>query len=167
LNKIKKHLYKFLEAFGGILTILMFILLIGQVIVRSTDFVIPWTENLARVTEIWLTFIGAAVVQFEKDHIKAEFIPDLIREFNEKVYIVYEIFIDIFILLFSIIVIMGAIQMYQTMSYMGLAALPDFKVSWLYLAQIIGIGALALFVLFDIIESVQSVITFEKNIESR
>jgi len=156
LKKILKYLYIFLEIFGAMITAVVFLLLLSQVIFRFTNTVVPWTENIVRAFLIWLTFIGAAVVQYEKDHIRAEFTPEYIQRLNKRFYWLYEAVIDLFTIFFVIIGLRGAIEMFNTMDYIGLAAVPKFKVAYLYLAQIIGFCAIIIFVILQMIDKLKT-----------
>ncbi|MCG8513469.1 MAG: TRAP transporter small permease subunit [Halanaerobiales bacterium] len=149
-KRILKYLYFFLENFGALISAIVFILLLAQVIFRFTNTVVPWTENIARAFLIWLTFIGAAVVQYEKDHIRAEFLPEFIQRLNKRFYWLYEVIIDLLTVFFIIIALIGAYEMFRTMDYIGLAAVPKFKVAYLYLAQLIGFGAMVLFIILQV-----------------
>lgn len=162
VKKINKYLYIFLESFGGLITAVVFLLLLAQVIFRYANITVPWTENIARAFLIWLTFIGAAVVQWDKDHIRAEFVPEFFQKLNERFYWVYEIIVNLFTIAFLAVGLRGAIDMYKTMDYIGLAAVPSFKVAYLYLSQVIGLSAMIIFILLETVDYLKSVFTHSK-----
>jgi TRAP-type C4-dicarboxylate transport system permease small subunit len=62
-----------LRALCALLMIAIFVLSIAQVVFRFLlDSPLIWSEELARLSLIWLTFLGAAVVCFDGTHLQVD-----------------------------------------------------------------------------------------------
>jgi TRAP-type C4-dicarboxylate transport system permease small subunit len=75
-----KQLIKYLEYLSGFLLAVMMTSIIVQVVLRGIfDVGLGWTEELARYTMIWLTYIGAIVSLRRGSHILIDL---LVRRFS-------------------------------------------------------------------------------------
>ena len=79
-----------------------------------------WTEELSSHLLIWLTFIGAAGVQKQDNHIRVEIIEEIFPQ--RVVNILYSVY-DVIIILCLVLVIEGGIDLYDTMRFDKLPAL--------------------------------------------
>lgn len=61
----------------GMLVIVVF----TQVVSRMLNFSLPWTEELSRLTIVWLTFLGTSLAIYEKMHLAVTF---FVKKANEK-----------------------------------------------------------------------------------
>lgn len=87
-----------------------------QVVTRTLDFSVSWTEELARYCFIWLVYIGISFAVAKKSHIKIEAINMLLDE-KEKKYL--SLFSDMVFFLFSSVILFKSTQMVINLYLLG------------------------------------------------
>ncbi len=101
LNKYKQQLDKMVRLLAMLLFIGVIVLTIAQVLSRYLmKFPIAFSEELARILFIWISFLGAAMVMKEDEHIRLDVIMEKLTEKSVKKL---KIFIQLLITIFSII----------------------------------------------------------------
>jgi TRAP-type transport system small permease protein len=82
MRKKSEQCLKILEYICGFLLLIMLGCVLIQVVFRGIfDLGFSWTEELARYTMIWLTYVGAVVCLLQGSHIAIDL---LIKRFPEK-----------------------------------------------------------------------------------
>jgi|LSQX01.2.fsa_nt_gb TRAP-type C4-dicarboxylate transport system permease small subunit len=122
--------------FSNTILVIMVISVILQVVSRTfmrTPFI--WTEELARVAYIWLTFIGSATLIKNYEHITVDL---LLRKLSSAKATILQIVIDSLSLAFLIFVILGGIKMVYTTNTVILPSIRSLTVSDFYLSLTIG-----------------------------
>lgn len=95
---------------------------------------VPWTEELARVLYVYVTFLGLILLESENNNIKAAFIVDKLP-FKQRFLL--QIFINIFSIFFLVCLFIGAIIMFKNSNTMNFGTMPFLKVSVLYIPVLI------------------------------
>ncbi|KPL96204.1 MULTISPECIES: TRAP transporter small permease [Vibrio] len=113
LNWLDKY---FENTIAVILLVIMTAAIFLQVVSRTFDYSIAWTEELARYCFIWLVYIGISFAVSRKSHIKIEAIAMLIDE-KEKKYL--SLFSDFVFLAFSVVILFKSTQMVANLYYLG------------------------------------------------
>ncbi|MFA0175895.1 TRAP transporter small permease [Vibrio lentus] len=113
LNWLDKY---FENTIAVILLVIMTAAIFLQVVSRTFDYSIAWTEELARYCFIWLVYIGISFAVAKKSHIKIEAIAMLIDE-KEKKYL--SLFSDFVFLAFSVVILFKSTQMVANLYYLG------------------------------------------------
>lgn len=71
-----------LLTFLCILSISMLVIVVfTQVVSRTLNFSLPWTEELSRLMIVWLTFLGTSLAIYEKMHLAVTF---FVKKANKK-----------------------------------------------------------------------------------
>lgn len=144
------------SAFGTGLFLLMCTVVIFQVLNRwiPFDLAFVWTESLSRYLLIVITFYGMALASRDNEHVKISF---LMRRPPQKIARSLAVFGYLTILLFNIVVIIGAISSYHYNNLPGsgrqfhvLPQVTPFTREWLSIIVIISFLLVTLFVLRDI-----------------
>jgi TRAP-type C4-dicarboxylate transport system permease small subunit len=122
---------RLVTVFTGLMMHVLVIMVALQVFSRFViESALPWTEELARLSFIWLCFLGLSVCVFEKSNLGIEFIYNRVGPSGKKsLSIIVEV---LMLFLFGIITIFGAkllvmvsMQISPTMGYnMAYAYLP-------------------------------------------
>lgn len=74
-----KRLVRGLEAIGSLMLVSIEVLLVIQVFCRfSFSMSLPWIEELARYSHIWVVFLGSVIAVFLGTHVKIDFFTDLL-----------------------------------------------------------------------------------------
>lgn len=60
---------------------MLVIVVFTQVVSRMMSFSLPWTEELSRLTIVWLTFLGTSLAIYEKMHLAVTF---FVKKLNKK-----------------------------------------------------------------------------------
>ncbi|MEW5867522.1 MAG: TRAP transporter small permease subunit [Bacillota bacterium] len=136
------------EGFGVALLCALFLLVFLQVIFRYVlKISVPWTEEIARVTAIWLTFIGAAVVQAARAQIASTYFAERLPE---RLRLALGVITSLVSLIFLYFALRGSINMARVSWIIGMGSVPWLSTAWLYLAPIVGLPITMFFVLRDI-----------------
>ncbi|MDA0153119.1 TRAP transporter small permease [Vibrio sp. Makdt] len=113
LNWLDKY---FENTIAVILLVIMTAAIFLQVVSRTFDYSIAWTEELARYCFIWLVYIGISFAVAKKSHIKIEAISMLIDD-KEKKYL--SLFSDCVFLIFSVVILFKSTQMVEHLYQLG------------------------------------------------
>lgn len=95
---------------------------------------VPWTEELARILYVYVTFLGLILLESENNNIKAAFLVD---KLPFKLRRLLQLFINIFSILFLVCLFIGAIIMFKNSNTMNFGTMPFLKVSILYIPILI------------------------------
>jgi TRAP-type C4-dicarboxylate transport system permease small subunit len=120
----------------GNLACVVFLQVVARYVFQAPPF---WTEELARFSLIWLTFIGAVVVHAERSHIRVDALPMLLRG---RPRILVEIAISLIVLVVLVVITKAGFDI----AMMGTQEAPALGISMrvFYMALPIGAAAMAL-----------------------
>jgi TRAP-type C4-dicarboxylate transport system permease small subunit len=118
---------------------------------------VPWTEESARYLGIWMVFMGAAAAIAKETHIKITFI---LERFPARTKVLFELFIDLIMFLFSAIVLSGSIELIK-LNWEQEAVTFPVSVGTLYLAIAVSSGFVMIFLIFLIGKKARSLLTTE------
>lgn len=106
--------------------------------------VVPWTEEAARYFCIWMVFMGAIVAIARDNHIKITFLQDRIPKRGKHVLVLFSYVV---VVLFTIIIFLGSIQLIQ-LNWGQEAVTFPLSVGVLYLALTVFSGVSLLLMIF-------------------
>lgn len=133
-----------LDGFNLILFIVLIILATMQVLFRYVlQYPLPWTEELARFTLVWVTFLGAASVTRRKLHLAVDF---FVTKLPARASRAISFFFYILILIFLGIALWGAIIMMGESVPLFAGSLPWLSMMYLYLGAVIGLSLMLVYV---------------------
>ena len=95
---------------------------------------VPWTEELARILYVYVTFLGLILLEVDNNSIKVSFLVDKLP-FRQRLLL--QIFLNIFGILFLICLFIGAIIMFRSSNTLNFGTMPFLKVSVLYIPVLI------------------------------
>jgi TRAP-type C4-dicarboxylate transport system permease small subunit len=116
---------------------------------------VPWTEESARYLGIWMVFMGAAAAIAREAHIKITFI---LERFPKRMRVLFELFIDLIMLLFSVIVLFGSFELIR-LNWDQEAVTFPVSVGVLYVAIAVSSGLTMIFLIFLIGKKVDALFT--------
>lgn len=144
LTTVGRWIISFMEGFNLFLFVLLLILTITQVLFRYMLMIpLPWTEELARFTLVWVTFLGAASVTRRKLHIAVDY---FISKLSPKTSRVISLCTYSLILIFLLTVLWGALVMMDETAPMFAGSIPWLSQMYLYLGAVIGVSFMIVFV---------------------
>ncbi len=128
-------------------TIFLFVILILlatlQILFRYVfRYPLPWTEELARFTLVWATFLGAASATRRKLHLAVDF---FINKFNRQAAKFITFFFSILILGFLAVILYGALVMMEEARPIFAGSITWLSMMYLYLGPVIGLILMILF----------------------
>jgi len=113
MDSIFKKINTFIEVFLVIIFALLVLDVLWQVFSRyllNTSF--SFTEEFARFALIWLSILGAAYLNAKREHLSMDF---LYQKFSPKIQKKVAVLIEVFILLFALIVmVIGGFNLVYT-----------------------------------------------------
>lgn len=128
-RKALNLLYKTIDCLSIILVVAMVLFVFLQVICRRINIATPWTEEMARFSFVYITFLGSILAAKDENHIM---IDVLLNRFHPRVrYLIQAVTYlasGIFLLLFS----RGTYETIKTSGDVAAASLMWFKHSYLY-----------------------------------
>ena len=147
------RLVDLLDGFNLFLFIVLIILATTQVLFRYViQYPLPWTEELARFTLVWLTFLGAASVTRRKLHLAVEF---FIARLPVRASRAISFFFYLLILIFLAAALWGALVMMEESIPVFAGSIPWLSMMYLYLGAVIGLSLMMVYVLLHFYRDLQ------------
>lgn len=135
----------FLDGVALSLFALLLILAVTQVVFRYVLMIpLPWTEELARFTLVWVTFLGAASVTRRKLHLAVDILISKLKPGKARAL---SIFFNLLILIFLGTALWGAIVMMGEAMPIFAGSIPWLSQMFLYLGAVVGLSLMVLYVL--------------------
>lgn len=145
VRKSMDLLYKAIDYLSIILVVAMVFFVFLQVICRRINIATPWTEEMARFSFVYITFLGSILAAKDENHIM---IDVLLNRFNPRIkYLIQAVTYlaaGIFLFLFS----MGTYATIKTSGDVAAASLMWFKHSYLYAVVLFSGVMMFLFCIF-------------------
>ena len=121
---------KIVDIIAAFVFISMMIIAVLQVIFRFVlEISVPWTEELARILYVYITFLGTILIEAENNQIKTTFIID---KLPRKPRYYAQVFLNIFSMFFLVCLFIGSILMLQSSLTMNFGTMPFLPVSVMY-----------------------------------
>lgn len=133
-----------LEKINALVLLFMFFITVIAVVNRLF-FNIPtsWSENMAQLSFIFLTFVGSAIVMEDESHIKISVLVDRV---SEKIQRFFRIIGRIFMIIFLFIFVIGTYRNVVFNWTTGYPTVTWVKIGWMYLILFIS-GIIMIFYL--------------------
>ncbi|WP_076420049.1 TRAP transporter small permease [Colwellia sp. UCD-KL20] len=151
LDWINKHLENVIAI---VLFVVMTIAVFTQILTRTFDYSLSWTEELARYCLIWLVFIGTSLAVIHQQHINIDVISKRLNESEKKVLAVIA---QAIFFAFSLVILFYSTQMvidlYRLDQHSPALGLPMWIV---YLACPVGFALTAFRLLQQIVNTVET-----------
>ena len=154
LQKISDALNKFAVVFLGIALAVMTAVVFAQVVFRKIGASLPWSEEFARYTMIFLTYIGASIGVKYKFHISVEAVVGILPK---KLQDIAEVLIDILLMVtFYILIRYGIKVVGITLNQQSPAM--KIKMGYMYSALVIGGIFMAIHTLNNLVIDIKKVL---------
>jgi len=108
---------------------------------------VPWTEELARIAVIWMTFFGIVLVQADRESIRTDF---LVNKLPLKVKYLLEKLTNLASIVLLLVILRGAVDMLEFSSGVTMSSIVWLSSSVLYYPVIIAIPLLIVYLIRDI-----------------
>ncbi|WP_209425337.1 TRAP transporter small permease [Pararhodobacter sp. SW119] len=108
---------------------------------------VAWSEEVGSGLLMWMALLGAAAVWARRGHIVIDVLP---RRLPPRPRWVLAIGVELAALLLFAVIVWGAASMMQVSANNHTTAL-GISLSWLYLALVVGVGAMAMFSVLHIV----------------
>ena len=133
---------------GNCFFILMLSVVLLQVLFRFVlNIGVPWTEELSRLSFIYLSFIGAAIAFREKSLIRVD---TIIEKARGKTLAALKIFINVFTTLFIVVMFIGSLYMIGLVWPTYFATMQWLSNGWMYIATSCGFGLMIFYTIVSI-----------------
>ncbi len=112
-KKLEKNLYHSLEIFVSVALVILLFLIACQIISRyfRLQYLAP-PDEIIILTYVWMLFIGTALLVRNDDNIKVELLNTFLEN-NYKLKQIYNIFINILVLIFLFVMMNSNCILYQ------------------------------------------------------
>lgn len=143
----------FLKSILAVLSVTLFAVLVAtttwQVVSRQIlNEPSTWSEELARLLFVWLSFLGSAFLFGERGHIAVDFLARKLPFAGQRVA---QLFVQVMVLLFALVGLVWGGYLAASIAWeQNLTALP-FTIGWVYLVIPIAGVFIAVFALMDIV----------------
>ena len=155
LQKTSDVLNKAAVVFLGIALAVMTVVVFAQVVFRMIGASLPWSEEFARYTMVFLTYIGASVGVKYKSHISVEAVVGVLPS---KLRAAAEVLIDILLMAaFYILIRYGMKIVGITMNQQSPAM--KIKMGYMYFSLVLGAVIMTVHTLNNIVWDVKKVLT--------
>lgn len=148
LNKIAI----FLDALALVLFVVLIILAALQILFRYVFmYPLPWTEELARFTLVWVTFFGAASATRRKLHLAVDF---FINKLSLRIAQITSFIFYFLILAFLGTILYGALIMMEEAKPIFAGSITWLSMMYLYLGPVIGLMLMIMFVISHLYQTI-------------
>ncbi len=141
-----KKANKLLYAIGSAFFVLMLLIMVVQIVARSTKISVSWTEEAGRLCFMYVVFLGAAIAANNGSHLAIDTVLVKATGAGRKIF---EIGINLVCLSVQIVFLMGSLAMLRVSVGKSYATLPV-SMGWKYAAPLISFGLSAVFTVFHI-----------------
>lgn len=154
MNRIIKFMERAELFLGVVFLSTFFITILIQIFARYFGIAAIWTEEVANYSFIWSVFMGASVMIKRKGHFRFSLLLEKL-EGEARTYL--NIIINTILLLFNMSVFYYGVIATRSFWNYRWVALPDLKMGYVFLCLPIMGVTMAIYVLADIINNVQSI----------
>jgi TRAP-type C4-dicarboxylate transport system permease small subunit len=124
----------------------MLVLMIVQVFLRyAFRLSVPWTEETTRYFFIWAVFLGSALAQRNREHIRIEILVDRLSSKKQKIFYLLT---NLFNAVICLAILIGTFRMMKS-TYGIFASTIPMSFAYIYLALTLGIGIMLILFLRD------------------
>ncbi len=141
--KLVRHIERTLVVVAMTAFVIMLVVTVSQVVFRYVLMIsVPWTEELARILFVVSMFLGLAVATLRGEHIVVDF---LLKRFRPRAARVAQTVFSVAAIVFLLLLTRGAIVMAEATWETYFVAIGWFRVGYVYLAEVVGVGFAILF----------------------
>lgn len=142
IEEIVSRLMKGVEHVVMVAFAAMLLASIMQVFCRHfVPFPVIWTEELARLLNVAVTYLGAAVLWLGRHHIRVEVIDRLLPA---RTRTVLSVILNLLMALFLAALLTGAVKMAEAQWPLGAASMPWLSMGWVY--SVMAVATVLIFV---------------------
>ncbi len=143
---LRKRFDELVENAATAVFVIMFIVTALQVILRFIfQRPLMWTEEAARFLYVWLTFLGAAVIMRDNEHITIDFV---VKKLPVKLQLAISFCIQLAIIIYAVVVFMGSLIMIRINWDAPSSTMPNVvTMAHVYLALPVGMTLMVYYVL--------------------
>lgn len=117
LKRINYVLYMISKKTGSFFLFILIITITSGIVARKFfNSPLIWSEELSTFLFIWVAMLGAATATFEKRHVAVDF---LVKKFPKFVQDMIKIITYILILLFQVLLVVGALKLIPSMFHVS------------------------------------------------
>ncbi len=129
----------------------VFLQVVARYLFQSPPF---WTEELARFVLIWLTFLGAVLVQHHREHISADM---LLNAMPGRMRTAADILVSLVVIATLAVILRGGLAI----ATLGTQTAPALGISmrWIYLSLPVGAGLMILVTLVQLARQVRDLVS--------
>ena len=164
MKKLEKFILSMVTFIGTTMLLTFLIVTVAQIVFRDTlGISIPWTEEMARFSFIWMMCFGTVTVQAHKEHVRMDFI---LNKIPFSIRSALQIIFDIASILFVVVIFKGAINMLEYASKTPISvSIPWLNASIMYIPLIITMPLIIFYLILDVFSQFSQASI--KNIETR
>ena len=140
----------FLFIFFSSLVIIVFLQVIFRFVLQIS---VPWTEEVARVMYIWLTFIGLILVEAENAELKTTY---FLEKLPGKVQTVMRILINAASMIFIVALFIGSLQMIPETLVTRLGSLGWVPTAILYVPVVLSCPFICYYLISNIVRLIKT-----------
>jgi TRAP-type C4-dicarboxylate transport system permease small subunit len=164
MKRIVHGFEKTLDYFLVVMTLGIVIMVALQVAFRYIfAFSAPWTEEMARFMFVYVTFIGSALCMKEKTHIIIDVLINVLPRWLRNAVLIV---VQVLVIWFIVIVLIGSWQMVSSSTGVRSASLIWFNYSYVYFAIFFGFVLMLIYSMLRLYELVRELVSPGSNTEN-
>ena len=152
MKKAVKGLASIIEWIGGIAILVMTLVVLLNVIMRYVfSYSLTWTEEFARYLFIYITFLGAGLLTYERGHLFVEIIFNNLPHKTKKIV---QLIIDAIVFGFAVYLVPSALTTMKVASGSFSTAM-HIPMEYISMSVLFGALLIAIFALWNVVQDVK------------
>ncbi len=161
MKKIMDKLASCIETIGGIAILMMTLIVLLQIVMRYFfNSPLTWSEEIARYIFIYVTFLGAGILVYERGHL---FVEVLFNKIQGKAKNVLQLILDLIVLIFSLYLLWSSRYSMQY-AHGSRSTAVQIPMEYIGLSVMIGAVLMILFSLYHVINDIKKLTGKEKEL---
>lgn len=159
MKKIMDKLASCIETIGGIAILIMTLIVLLQIVMRYFfNSPLTWSEEIARYIFIYITFLGAGILVYERGHL---FVEVLFNKIQGKAKNVLQLILDLIVLIFSLYLLWSSRYSMQY-AHGSRSTAVQIPMEYIGLSVMIGAVLMILFSLYHVVTGIKKLTGKEK-----
>lgn len=151
MRKLVDKLSLCIETIGGVAVLLMTVIVLLQIVMRYVfNTPLTWTEEIARYIFVYITFLGAGLLVYERSHL---FVEVIFNSLSGRVKRSVQLCIDSIVLVFSVYLVVSS-KSSMLFAFGSRSTATQIPMQYISMSVMIGAILMTIFALYNVVKDI-------------